>query len=191
MLRTLIEKNRSYRRFNESVAIPLAELEEIASTLAICPSGANLQPLKLILSADARRNSEIFPALRWAGYLKDWHGPEKGERPTGYIIILGDTSISRNFGFDPGIAAQTMMLAAVEKGYGGCMIGALDKEALMSLYELDERYQVQLVLALGVPVETVKIEPMPADGSVKYWRDENRVHHVPKRTMKELVLVKE
>jgi nitroreductase len=188
MLRDLILKNRSYRRFDETVAIDENTLRELVDLGRLSASGANLQGLKYILSADRDRNAAIFPALRWAGYLKEWGGPGPGERPSAYIVILGDTAISKNFGVDHGIAAQSILLGAVERGLGGCMIASVERDALRQTLAIPEQYEILLVLALGKPVEQVQLDPLGPDGSIKYWRDAQGVHHVPKRALDDLIL---
>ena len=188
MIRDLILKNRSYRRFDESVTIEESTLRELVDLARCSASGANLQGLKYMLSWMPERNAVVFPCLRWAGYLKDWDGPEEGERPTGYIIVLGDTSISKNFGVDHGIACQSMLLGAAEKGLGGCMFGSIRRDELRKALDIPEQYEVLLVLALGKPVEQVVIDEVGPDGDIKYWRDEQAVHHVPKRPLDDLIL---
>lgn len=188
MLETLITKNRSYRRFYEDVPITTAQLRDWVNLARLSASAANRQPLKFVLSADPERNARIFPCLRWAGYLPEWGGPAEGERPAAYIIILGDTRISANPGVDPGIAAQSILLGAVEAGYGGCILGAIDRDALRAELALPEHLDILLVLALGKPKETVVIEPVGADGDIRYWRDAQGVHHVPKRALEELII---
>ncbi len=151
-------------------------------------SAANLQPLKYILSCDPQKNKIIFPALRWAGYLKDWEGPVESERPSAYIVVLGDKEISQNFGCDHGIAAQSILLGAREIGLGGCMIGSIDFDKLRNDLDIPVQYEILLVIALGKPKETVVIEDSTSRGDIKYWRDSEGVHHVPKRSLDEIVL---
>jgi nitroreductase len=141
-----------------------------------------------MLFNDPAMNAKIFQHLAWAGYLKDWPGPEEGERPSAYIIILGDTTISKTFGCDHGIAAQSVMLGAAEKGLGGCMIGSIRRQDLKNDASIPAQYEILLVLALGKPKEIVQIEPLGPDGSVRYWRDEQQVHHVPKRSLDDIIL---
>jgi len=186
MIKELVMKNRSYRRFWEERKIKLEELEQLVELARYSGSGANLQPLKYILACTPEKNSKIFPALKWAGYLTDWSGPVEGERPTGYIVIVGDKNISKIFGVDPGIVMQSMLLGAVELGLGGCMFGSINREDLKENLNVPDQYEILYVLALGKPKEEVEIED--AVESIKYYRDENSVHHVPKRTMKELIL---
>jgi nitroreductase len=185
---TLVKKSRSYRRFDETHQIELETLEDLVRLAQYSPTGNNMQPLKFWLSNTPEMNGAIFPHLGWAASLKDWRGPEEGERPSAYIIILGDTDIQVNFGVDFGIAAQSIMLGAVEKGLGGCMIASARREGLHEALDIPERYRILLVLALGKPVETVVTEPVGADGSVKYYRDADQVHHVPKRSLDELIM---
>jgi nitroreductase len=188
MLKELVLKNRSYRRFDQSKEISKETLLELVDLARNSPSGRNLQTLKYFLSVDKTLNSKIFPTLSWAGYLKDWDGPEEAERPSAYIVMLEDGLVGKNLVHDQGIAAQTILLGATEKGLGGCMIYTIKRKELAEILNLNEHIEVVLVLALGVPVEKVIIEPLPANGDIKYWRDENHVHHVPKRSLKDIVI---
>ncbi len=188
MLRDLVVKTRSCRRFNEAVAVEKQTLIELVDLARLTASGVNRQPLKYIISWEAERNGLIFPHLGWAGALPDWPGPAQGERPSAYIIILGDTEISESFGVDPGIAAQTIMLGAREKGLGGCMHGSAKKDPLREALKIPTRYEIVLVLSLGQPAETIILEEMGSDGDYDYWRDEDGRHHVPKRSLEEIIL---
>ena len=189
MIRDLITKNRSYRRFFQEAAIERQTLKELVDFARVSASGANLQPLKYILSCEPQKNALVFPHLVWAGYLKDWVGPGEGERPSAYIIILGDTEISRSFDYDCGIAAQSILLGAMEKGLGGCMIGSVQRERLRKALDIPSRYEILLVLALGKPREKVVLETAEHGGSIEYWRDSEDVHHVPKRPLDEIIVV--
>ena len=188
MIRDLILKNRSYRRFHQEVAIEPETLRELVDLARLSASAANKQPLKYILSCDPQKNGLIFPHLTWAGYLGDWPGPSEGDRPSAYIVILGDTEISQSFGCDHGIAAQSILLGATEKGLGGCIIGSIDREGLRKALGIPPRYEILLVLAIGKPRETVVIETVGPDGDIKYWRDDEGIHHVPKRPLDEIII---
>lgn len=188
MLKNLIAQNRSYRRFHQEVPITQEQLREWVGLARLSASGANRQPLKFMLSETPEQNARIFPCLRWAGYLPDWGGPVEGERPAAYIVILGDTQISANAGVDPGIAAQSILLGAVEQGFGGCMLGAIDREALRAVLALPAHLEILLVLALGRPGEQVVVDPVGEDGDIRYWRDAEDVHHVPKRALETLII---
>jgi nitroreductase len=188
MFSELVERNRSYRRFYQEEAVDLETLRELVNLARLSASGANRQPLKFVLSADPERNALIFPHLAWAGYLEDWSGPEEGERPSAYVLVLGDLEISQAFGVDHGIAAQSILLGATEKGLGGCIIASVQREALRKALGIDARYKILLVLALGKPKETVVIDVVGPDGDIKYWRDSERVHHVPKRGLDEIIV---
>jgi len=187
-LRDLVLRNRSYRRFDESCLIERETLVELIGLARCTPSAANRQPLKYILSADRKTNERIFPCLSWAAYFKDWDGPAPGERPAAYIVILIDEGIARDWWCDDGIAAQTILLGAVEKGLGGCMIGSINKEQLRQELDIPAHLKIRLVVALGKPAEQVKLEDLAPGGDIRYWRDEKDVHHVPKRTLAELIV---
>ena len=188
MLKELVRGNRSYRRFHQEVPVSLEELRELVDLGRLSASGANLQPLKYVLSHESERNAAIFETLGWAAYLKDWAGPEEGERPAAYIVVLGDTAIRKSFGVDPGISAQSILLGAREKELGGCILASIQRDALRELLRIDRRHEILLVLALGKPKETVVIDPVGADGDIKYWRDADGVHHVPKRALDEIIV---
>ncbi|RCW51434.1 MULTISPECIES: nitroreductase family protein [unclassified Halanaerobium] len=186
MLKDLVLKNRSVRRFQEKKKIGRKTLEELIDFARITPSASNLQPLKYLIF-ESEGNDKIFPYTNWAGYLKDWDGPEEGERPAAYIVVVGDREISTNYWADPGIAMQTILLRAVEKGFNGCILGAIDKKGIRTKIELDERYDILYVVALGYPAEEVVLEKCE-DDDIKYWRDNNDLHHVPKRKLEDIIL---
>lgn len=187
-IRELVLKNRSYRRFYQNEKIERTLLEELVDLARLSSSGANLQHLKYVLSNEPDKNEIIFRHLKWAAYLKDWNGPEEGEKPSAYIIVLGDKEISGNFFWDHGIACQSILLGACEKGLGGCMFGSVDKKGLAEKLDIPERYEILVVIALGKPKEKVVLEDLNETGDIKYWRDENGVHHVPKRKLKDIIL---
>jgi len=188
MVRDLLLKNRSYRRFHQEVVIGAEVLRELIDLTRLSASARNAQPLKYMLSCEPEKNAAIFKTLAWAGYLKGWSGPVEGERPSAYIVILGDTDVSPTFGCDHGIAVQSMLLGAVERGFGGCMIGSIQRPALKELLHIPANFEILLVLALGKPKETVVLDAVGPDGDIKYWRDEVQVHHVPKRALDEIIL---
>lgn len=188
MLADLVKNNRSYRRFYQEVSVDIKTLEELVALTCFCPSAANFQPLKYILSYDPERNALIFDHIAWAGYLKDWKGPREGERPSAYIIVLQDTTIAKSIDCDHGIACQTILLGATEKGLGGCMIGAIKRKKLHKAMSIPDHLKILLVLAIGKPKETVVIDTVGADGDIKYWRDSRDVHHVPKRSLDEIIV---
>ena len=188
MLKDLVLKCRSYRRFYQDENINMSILRELIELARNVASGSNRQPLKYILSNSTESNRKIFSCLRWAGLLKDWGGPPEGEHPAAYIIVLGDKEIQPSFGVDHGIAAQTILLGAVEKGFGGCMLGAVDREKLMELIKIPPQYEILLVIALGKPKEKVVIDTIETGGNVNYYRDSNNVHHVPKRQIKDVIV---
>jgi nitroreductase len=188
MLRDLILKNRSYRRFHEEVSIELETLRELVDLARLSASAMNMQPLKYVLSCEPQKNALIFSHLGWASYLKDWPGPSEGERPSAYIIVLGDTGIGREFGCDHGIAAQSILLGATERGLGGCMIATVKRQELSRALGINPGYEILLVIALGEPGEMAVIEEVGPDGDTKYWRDSQSVHHVPKRALDDIIL---
>jgi nitroreductase len=185
-LKQLFIKNRSYRRFFQEEKIDIYQLKEMVENVRYSASAANLQPMKFILVNQAEMNTQIYEHLNWAAYLKDWKGPEEGERPAAYIIMIGDRKKSPYIDWDYGIALQTILLNAVDKGYGGCSILAFHKEKVRQLLSIPEQFEVAIVIALGKPKENVVID-IVKDGDIRYWRDKDQRHHVPKRDLEELI----
>jgi nitroreductase len=196
MIADLIKKNRTCRRFYQNYAVDKETLKEIVNLARLSASAGNLQPLTYIISTNPEINARIFSCLGWAGYLKDWPGPEEGEKPSAYIIILGDTERAKEFGCDHGIAGQSILLGAREKDLAGCIIGSVNRKKMRDIFNIDSRYKILLALAIGKPKEKVVIEKVISDDnsaagkvdSIKYWRDENGVHHVPKRSLDDIIL---
>ncbi len=187
MLQDLILKNRSYRRFDQGEMVPMKLLRDMVEAARLSASARNMQPLRYMLFNNSADCEAIFPTLAWAGYLKDWPGPAEGERPAAYIIQMGDTDLTRDWWCDDGIAAQSMLLTAVEAGFGGCIVGSVQRERLRDLLDIPDNYEIIQVLAIGKPAETVVIDEME-NGDIKYWRDPEGVHHVPKRSLDELIV---
>lgn len=163
----------------------LAELVDLARVSA---SAANLQPLKYILSNARDANDKIFQCLKWAGYLKQWPGPEPGERPGAYIVILHDTRICKQVDCDHGIAAQSILLGAREKGLAGCMIAAINKPKLTKALSIADHLEILLVLAIGKPKEKIVIDALNEQENIQYWRDADGIHHVPKRSIPDIII---
>ena len=187
-LNELVERNRSYRRFYEDEPVKPETLRELVGLARLSASAANLQPLRYLLSWEPKKNGLIFPHLGWAAYLEDWPGPAAGERPAAYIVILGDTSVAKTFGCDHGIAAQSILLGAGERGLGGCMLASIQRSRLREALRIPARYEILLVIALGRPREEVVIEDVEDGGSIAYYRDGKGVHHVQKRRLDDLIL---
>lgn len=185
----LVRRSRTYRRFDGKQAISAETMRELVECARLTPSGGNMQTLRYLCTCTPEWNDKVFSTLAWAGYLPEWGGPKAGERPTGYIVIMSDTSLRKvTPEIDAGIAAQTIMLAAVSLGLGGCMFGSVRRDSLKQILGIPAGLEIPLVLALGKPVERVVIDEVGADGSIRYFREGDGTHHVPKRALSEILL---
>lgn len=187
MIQELIRRTRSYRRFDQEHVIGTQTLESLIELARQGGSARNVQPLKYITVSSWEINEKIFPLLGWAGYLSDWAGPAEGERPTAYIICLGDQTIAPNCQCDLGIATQNILLGATELGLGGCRIGSFSP-GIRKILDIPPEFELLLVIALGKPVEQVVIDDCPRGGDIRYWRDVQSIHHVPKRSLEEILI---
>jgi nitroreductase len=188
MFKDLVARTRSCRRFDESQPLPLPVLRELIDLARLTPSAGNMQPLRFVLSSNRETNARIFSHLRWAAYLRNWNGPAEGERPAAYIVITHDLELTHSIDCDHGIAAQTILLGATEMGLAGCIIGSISKEEIAEVLQIPSQYEIMLVIALGKPREHVQVEPVGSNGNIRYWRDEEGTHHVPKRGLDDLIL---
>jgi len=186
--RDLVIRTRSIRRFDESSGIAEETLRELIELACYIPSAANRQSLRYLPVIGSDMIDKVFPCLKWAGYLEDWPGPEPGERPPACLVVLCRKEDAADAICDSGIAAQTIMLGAAEKGLGGCIIASIDRDRLASGLGISDSWEVLLLIALGLPVETVVIDQIDAGGDIRYWRDRYGIHHVPKRKVDELMV---
>lgn len=191
MLKELVIKNRSYRGYDESVAVSRETLMEFADCARLCPSSVNKQPLKYYLVWEKEMVKRVQGLTRWARALPQIQLPHPGHCPTAFIVICQDSEIDPNLNRymkDVGIVAQTMLLAAVEKGLGGCMIGNFTAGEVKETLELGENLHPLLIVAFGKPDEKIVLSELPESGDTNYYRDQEDVHYVPKRRLEDELL---
>lgn len=190
MITKTIADTRTYRIFDESHEISTDVLNSLIKLARLAGSARNCQPWQYVLINTPTENAKVFPHIRWAGYLTEWDGPIEGQRPTAYIACILNKKwlkgTEKEAQFDLGISSQNILLGATDLGLGGCRIGAFSKE-LPSLFPLEEKQSLELVIALGKPAEKIQVDDVEGD-NIKYWRDDNELHHVPKRSQEEVVL---
>lgn len=183
----LIKRTRSYRRFDANFEISQQQLKEMIEHARLSASARNQQSLRYLLITQQEDRDKLFPMLRWAGYLKNWDGPNAAERPSAYVVVCHDKRISNNHFCDEGIAMQSIMLSATEQGLGGCIIAAFDKSELRNQFNIAADLEILNVLAIGKAIEKVVIEQMEGH-DYEYWRDDKGVHHVPKRDINDILI---
>lgn len=192
MLKELLLSSRSYRSFDASVKITNEMLADWVDCVRYAPSSINLQMLKFVAVTDETLCARLLTNTRWAGKITDMKLPPDGHAPVAYVVICADTNIvpsPERFDKDVGICAQTVMLAACESGFGGCMIGSFSPDAVKEILELGEHLVPRLVLALGKPDERVELVGEAEDGSVTYYR-EGGIHYVQKRKLENILIQK-
>ena len=191
MIRDLVIENRSYRSFDESKKLGREDLMDLADTARLCASAVNRQPLKYRLVYERDEVEEVLSYTHWAGLLPDVKLPPDGHHPTAFILICCDTTVTaepKSADTDCGIAAQTILLMAAEQGFGGCMLGAFDREKTAMALRIPKKLSPMLLIALGVPDETVFLCELPESGSTDYFRDKAGLHFVPKRSLDDVIV---
>jgi nitroreductase len=178
-------KRRTIRRFKQKL-IPLEILKKLVNAGRLSPSSANLQPIEYIIIEEVDLVARVFGTLKWAGYISPAGNPLPGERPVAYIVVLANKK--KNPGScerDAAAAIENMLLVALEEGIGSCWLGAIDINKLAGILELLEHIKIDSVIALGYSNESPQIEEMK--DSVKYWKDDDSVLHVPKRRIDDVL----
>lgn len=191
-LRQLLMDDRSVRRFVEDKPVSVETLERLVELTRYCPSGRNAQPLRYVAVTSDEMRSLIYPHLKWAGYFKDWDGPEKGERPAAYLVQCLDTEFGNDCLCDDGLQLEAITLGMTTLGLAGCIIKAFNPAGISEVLGLSARFKPRYVLAIGYPAEKVVIEDMPLEegADFKYYRSPDSIHHVPKRQLAELLIQK-
>ena len=184
--RQLLIGDRSIRRFEENKKINYETLLQLVELTRYCSSGRNLQPLKYKIIFKEEECEKVFPLLAWAGYLTDWDGPEQGERPAAYLVQCIDKELASDCLCDDGLQLQAITLGARALGIGCCIIKAFNSPKLKEVLRLPEQMEPIYVLAMGYPAEFPEIEDFKGD--IKYYRTEDGRHHVPKKSLEDLIL---
>ncbi|HIR27076.1 MAG TPA: nitroreductase family protein [Candidatus Choladousia intestinigallinarum] len=193
MLKDLIIKNRSYRGYDPSRKVTREELEEMADCARLSASSVNRQPLKYYLAWETEEVEQIQSLTKWARGLPQLTLPHPGKNPAAYIVICQDLSLGDSkarFQKDIGIAAQSILLCAVEMGLGGCMIGNFSPSQVKETLELPENLEPMLLVAVGKPDEEIVLTEAGPGEPVDYYRDEKDTHYVPKRRLQDIVIYK-
>ena len=188
LIETLIKKDRTYRRVDESVAIDRLQILRWLDVVRQTPSARNIQPLKYIIITDEALCHEITELQHWAAMLPEWDGPAVGERPRAYLLQLIDTDIAPAARFDEGIQLQTLGLLATDAGYGVCIFAGHGKGEITRRLDLPTHLSINAIVAIGKPAEEVILEEARSPEDVRYWRDEEGRHHVPKRPLSEIII---
>ncbi len=181
-----IFKRRTIRKFKQET-VPHNLIEEMIDCGRVAAFGGNMQPLKFSVIDDSAVIEELFPLIKWAAYLPDG-APMEGERPLCYIAVLGDRTIKDgNFETDAGAAVTNMMLFAEDAGLSTCWLGAIQRPKIKELLELDEKFDVLYLLAVGYAAQ--KSVMCDFSGDVKYFIDENGTVNVPKRPLEDVMVI--
>lgn len=186
-IKHLANTTRSYRRFRQIYPVTPELMTQWVDNARVSASAGNKQPLRYRIVTDKEQCAQIFETLTWAAALPDWNGPEPGQRPTGYIIMATDSETFKGelWRFDAGIAAQTIMLSSTEEGFGGCIMLSFKRGELKKILSMPEDLEPVLVLALGRPIEDIRLVDA-VQGDTTYYRDEQQVHYVPKRKLEDI-----
>ncbi len=185
-------KRRSVRQFGGR-PVPYDILKKCLNAARLAPTAANRQLWKFIIVDDEKLLPQVFDTVgTWAGQPRPEGGWPQERRPEAYIISLIDSSLEAELGgnrtdtnYDIGMAAENMILVALEQGVGSCVIASFNPDKLRRVLNIPNEYEVALVLALGFPDENPVVEV--ATDSVRRWVDNKGVRHIPKRRLEDIL----
>ena len=183
-LESLLKRNRSYRGYDASRVVTEADLLHLLQVVPWVGSGMNAQPLrfKLVLGADT---AKVHPLVKLGAALPEEHLPHPGEEPSAYIVVCSAVPENKVVDMDLGIAAQSILLRAVEEGLGGIFILNFQASALQEALGLP--LTPLAVLGIGKPAERIFLVPATPGDSLAYYRREG-AHFVPKLQVQDLLL---
>lgn len=181
----IILKRRTIRRFTEK-AVPFPVLKKCVNAARLSPTARNTQPLEFVAVNERTQVERMNEAVSFGGVVKQ-KGRIEGEEPKAFIVILADKEKSdeKYVGMDVGIAAEAIVLTALEEGVGACMMGAIERERIKGILGIRNEFSVPLVVALGYAKEKPKAEKLTKE--LDYWVDEKETLHVPKRGLHEVL----
>jgi len=179
-----IISRRTIRRFQKK-PIKLDLLRRFVNAARLAPSAANLQPLEYFIVTEKEACSKIFETIGWAAYITPKWNPGVEERPTAYIVILVKDINNKFYTRDVSLASENIVLAAEGESVGSCILFNIDRDKIQEILKIPKTLYVDSIIALGYKAENPVVEDLK--DSVKYWRDENEVLHVPKRRLEDII----
>lgn len=176
-----IIKRRTIRRFQEK-PVPFSLLKKCVNAARLGPTARNAQPLEFVAVFGQEQIKGMNEAVYFGGAVKQ-KGRVKGEEPKAFVVILANKQKSdeKYIGMDVGIAAEAIVITAMEAGVGSCMMGAIERERIKGILGIPNNFEVPLVIALGYPKEKSVAED--EEKGVPYGADEKGVMHIPKRSL--------
>ena len=182
-LESLLKRNRSYRGFDAARPVSREDLLGLLEVVPWVGSGNNAQPLRFRLVC-GEEATLVHPLVKLGAALPQEHLPHGGEEPSAYIVVCSDSS-GRAVDIDLGIAAQSILLRAVERGLGGIFILNFRADALQEALSLP--LPPLAVLGIGKPLERIFLLPARPGDSLAYYRKDG-AHFVPKLPVEDLLI---
>lgn len=181
-----IKQRRTVRKFKQD-SLKKDDIMQIIDSARLAPTAANIQPLKFSVIVSEEKRLEMFPHIKYAGYLPDWN-PEFSQCPPVFIAVLNDTRLkpTEKSECDSGAAIMSMCLAAEELGLGSCWLGAIDRVRIKEILSLPEYLDITYLLGIGYPDQDGTAVDMT--DSIKYYHDEEEKLYVPKRTIEDILV---
>lgn len=157
-----IRIRKSYRKTFKPDPVPESDLKEILEAAAAAPSGCNTQTTRFIAVSDPQLAHKLGSI-----YNKPW----ALTAPAAILLLSKETPSYHGNSYhlqDYSAAAQNILLAVTDKGYGTAWIeGQIEgekAEQMGRLLGVPEDLSVVIYMPLGVPAEEVSaVSKMPLE----------------------------
>ena len=154
-----IRKRRSIKKYLD-IPIEWNKIGAILDAGRLAPSAGNLQPWKFIVVKSAENKKKISEAC----YQQYW----MQTAPIHIIIFAEINKMNRFYGLrgerlysiqSCALAAQNIMLEAINQGLGCCFVSAFDEEMISRYFSIPSFGRPQAIITLGYPGEEVPQPP--------------------------------
>jgi len=183
----LIRKNRTKRIYNGG-EVSFSLLTELIEDCRFSASAINIQEIRYILINDETLCSDIFKITN----LPSTHKVDISQKPGAFVVMIvnRDSKLPESFlYYNAGIATANLTLSAASKGFSCVTLLSTNLEKLAALLSLDESKRIVSVIAVGKSDQKVLLEDI-SGGDSSYYKNEDKVHVVPKLTAEVLIYQK-
>ncbi|MCL2833950.1 MAG: nitroreductase family protein [Treponema sp.] len=182
----IIMARRTVRKFRQD-PVKKEILLRLMDAARMAPTGSNKQPLSFGIITDKQLCAQIFPNVGWAGYLKGTYTPAESERPTAYICVFADEENKGPAETAAGAAIENILILAQAEGLGCCWMGAINRDKIKEIVQAPREKYLLYLIALGYPAESPKA--VQYSGDVKYFLDDSKILNVPKKSIKDVLIL--
>lgn len=167
LLNEAIQNRHSIRSFRPD-AVSEEQLLELAEAAQMAPTASNLQAWRFLFITDPQLKEKV-----------DLFSPGLSGKPPVILLICSDMEKVRKKGgknsevygclMDASMAAENLMLKALDLGLGTCAIKSFNEPAVRKVLNLSERYRIELLVSIGYPEGEARCPKRPPVENISYF----------------------